>query len=169
MFRNILVCVDSSPQSRCALRHAIDLADTQNARLTILTAVTRPPYWANTPYTAAGIEPLSCELESEAVKTLCAAVDAIPQTIPVTKILSEEPIRDALITQLKQGTYDLIVLGTRGRGALRASLMGSVSHYALNHVEVPILIVRAEGEGEPEPIGPEPTAAAVASPASALA
>jgi nucleotide-binding universal stress UspA family protein len=80
----------------------------------------------------------------------------------VTKILSEEPIRDALIGQLKQGTYDLVVLGTRGRGALRASLMGSVSHYALNHAEIPILIVRAEGEGEPEVVTPPATAAAVA-------
>ena len=162
MFRNILVCVDSSPPSRCALQQAIDLADTQNARLTILTAVTRPPYWANTPLTAAGIEPLACELENEAVKTLCAAVDAIPQSIPVTKILSEEPIRDALIAQLKAGCFDLVVLGTRGRGALRASLLGSVSHYALHHAEVPILIVRAEGEGEPEPVtAPAAAAAAV--------
>jgi nucleotide-binding universal stress UspA family protein len=163
MFRHILVCVDSSPHSRCALRQAVDLADTQNARLTILTAVCRPPYWANTPLTAAGIEPLASELEQEARQTICDAVDAIPQEIPVTKILSEEPIRDALIGQIKTGHYDLVVLGTRGRGRLRASLMGSVSHYALNHAEVPILIVRAEGEDEPGPTeSPQEAAPAVA-------
>ena len=159
MFRNILVCVDSSPHSRCALRQAIDLADTQNARLTILTAVCRPPYWANTPMTAAGIEPLACELEHEAKTTLCAAVDQVPEWIPVTKILSAEPVRDALIGQIKTGRYDLVVLGTRGRSGLRASVLGSVSRYALSHAEVPILIVRAEGEVEPEPLGaPQPAA-----------
>jgi nucleotide-binding universal stress UspA family protein len=163
MFHNILVCVDNSPQAKCALRQAIDLAETQNARLTLLTAICRPPYWANTPMTAAGIEPLAEELEAEATQTLCRAVDRVPQSIPVTKILSEEPIRDALIAQIKSGRYDLVVLGTRGRGALSASLLGSVSRYALNHAQVPMLIVRAETEGDEEddPLGSTQDAAAV--------
>ena len=150
MFRNILVCVDGSPQSDQALTQAIDLADCQNSRLTILTAVTRPPYWANTPMTAAGIEPMAVELEQEAKQVLCRAVDRVPDCIPVTKILTEDPIRDALDCQLKSGCYDLIVLGTRGRGAVAASLRGSLSHYALHHCHVPVLIVHAEGEGEPQ-------------------
>jgi nucleotide-binding universal stress UspA family protein len=65
----------------------------------------------------------------------------------VTKILTEDPIRDALVYQIKTGKYDLVVMGSRGRGALSASLLGSVSHYALNHSDVPVLIIRAE-EGE---------------------
>lgn len=150
MFRNLLVCVDGSPHSDRALSEAIDLADRQNSRLTILTAVSRPPYWANTPMTAAGVEPISVELEQEAKQTLCAAVDRVPEHIPVTKILSADPIRDALISQIKSGRHDLVVLGTRGRGALSASLLGSVSHYALHHSEVPVLIVRGKGEGAPE-------------------
>ena len=158
MFRNILVCVDGSPHSDAALSEAIDLAGCQNSRLTILTAVSRPPYWANTPMTAAGIEPMAVELEQEAKQTLCAAVDRVPQDIPVTKILSEDRIREALICQIKSGRYDLVVLGTRGRGALSASLLGSVSHYALHHSDVPVLIVRAEGEGEPEPDAPHEAA-----------
>ena len=153
-FRNILICVDGSPHSDRALTEAIDLADCQRSRLTLLTAVSRPPYWANTPMTAAGIEPLATELLQEAQQTLCAAVDRVPESTPVTKILSEKPIRDALICQIKTGRYDLVVLGTRGRGALSASLLGSVSHYALNHSDVPVLIVRAEGEAEPEPRAP---------------
>ena len=151
MFRNILVCVDGSPHSDRALSEAIDLAECQNSRLTILTAVPRPPCWANTPLTAAGVEPIAVGLEREAKEALCAAVDRVPQSIPVTKILTEDPIRDALARQIKSGRYDLVVLGSRGRGALTASLLGSVSHYALNHSDVPVLCVRAEGEGEPEP------------------
>lgn len=161
MFHSILVCVDGSPTSERALTEAIDLADCQRSRLTILTAVSRPPYWANTPMTAAGIEPLSIELQHEAEQTLRAAVDRVPESIPVTKILSEEPIRDALVCQIKSGRYDLVVMGTRGRGALGASLLGSVSHYALNHSDVPVLIVRAEEEGEPPRRAAPPVAAAV--------
>ena len=161
MFRNILVCVDGSRQADGALSEAIDLAECQHSRLTLLTAVSRPPSWANTSMTAAGIEPIGPELRREAEQTLRTAVDRVPASIPVTTVLSEDPIREALICQIGSGRYDLVVLGTRGRGALSAAVLGSVSHYALNHSNVPVLIVRAEEEDEAEPEVPlEATAAA---------
>ena len=150
MFRNILVSVDDSPHSQQALTEAIDIAASQNSRLTILTSVQRPPYWACTPVTAAGIEPLALELADEAKATLRAAVDRVPDSIPVTKILSSEPIREALLHRMKTGQHDLLVMGSRGRGAVSSSVLGSVSHYALNHLHIPVLIVHAEGECEPD-------------------
>jgi nucleotide-binding universal stress UspA family protein len=163
MFHNILVSVDGSEHSERALLQAIDLATTQLARLTLLTAVSRPPYWANTPLTAAGIEPLALDLHKEAEKTLRSAVDQVPDSVPLTKILTEDPIREALICQIKSGKYDLLVMGSRGRGALSASLLGSVSHYALNHSEVPVLIVRADEDADRSRAGApaDPVATAV--------
>ena len=146
MFRNILVCVDGSPHAERALSEAIDLAVAERSRLTILTAIPRPPYWACNPVTAAGIEPLANDLANDAKQTLKAAVDRVPAAIPVTKILTREPIREALMERIHSGDHDLVVMGSRGRGALSASLLGSVSHYALNHSQVPVLIVHAENE-----------------------
>jgi nucleotide-binding universal stress UspA family protein len=146
MFRNILVCVDGSAHAERALSEAIDLAEAERSRLTILTSIPRPPYWACTPVTAAGIEPLANELAEEAKATLKAAVDRVPASIPVTKILTREPIREALIERIRSGEHDLVVMGSRGRGALSASLLGSVSHYALNHSHVPVLIIHTEDE-----------------------
>ena len=163
MFRNILVCVDGSPQAEGALTEAIDLATCQNSRLTLLTAVSRPPHWAATPMTAAAacMRPTCAELQHDAEVTIRAAAERVPAEIPVTTIISDDPIREALISQIHSGHYDLVVLGTRGRGALSAAVLGSVSHYALNHSDVPVLIVRAEGEDAPEPELPiEATAAA---------
>ena len=167
MFRNILVCVDGSPQSERALTQAIDLADCQRSRLTILTAICRPPSWASTPMTVSAVEPLAVELEQTARETLRDAVARVPQCIPVTQILSERPIRDALAARLDEVDYDLVVLGTRGRGALANSLHRGVSRYALRRCEVPVLIVRAEGEGEPEPREPATEATAAVTPAHA--
>jgi nucleotide-binding universal stress UspA family protein len=146
MFRNILVCVDGSAHAERALSEAIDLAAAERSRLTILTSIPRPPYWACNPVTAAGIEPLAHDLADEAKATMKAAVDRIPESIPVTKILTHEPIREALMDRIRNGDHDLVVMGSRGRGALSASLLGSVSHYALNHSHVPVLIIHIEDQ-----------------------
>jgi nucleotide-binding universal stress UspA family protein len=144
MFRNILVSVDGSAHAERALAEAIDLATSSRARLTILTAIPRPCAWAYSPSSAAVIQSLSADLQREAKDALDAAVAAVPDSTPVTSILSREPIRKALLRELASGRHDLLVMGSRGRGAFTASLLGSVSHYALNHSRVPVLIVHAE-------------------------
>jgi nucleotide-binding universal stress UspA family protein len=151
MFLNILVCVDGSPHAERALDQAIDLAESERSRLTLLTSIPRPSYWATSPMTAAAIEPLAGDLADEAQAALRAAVDRVPDSIPVTKILTHKPIRDALMDQLQTGEHDLLVMGSRGRGALSAAALGSVSHFALNHSPVPVLIVHADGQTLSEP------------------
>jgi nucleotide-binding universal stress UspA family protein len=143
MFRNILVCVDDSVHADRALDEAIDMATASHGRLTILTAIPRPPAWATSPLTAPAVEPLSVQLRREAEKALAGAVAKVPDTISVTTVLSEKPVREALMERLRDGCYDLVVMGSRGRGALSSSFLGSVSHYALNHSPVPVLIIHA--------------------------
>jgi nucleotide-binding universal stress UspA family protein len=61
----------------------------------------------------------------------------------VTTLLSDQPIRNALIRQITDGRHDLIVMGSRGRGEARSVLLGSVSHHVLDHSPVPVLIAHA--------------------------
>ena len=157
MFRNILVAVDGSPHAEKALDEAIDIAVAGNGRLTVLSAIPHPPAWANSPGGAMAAIPLAEELERESTSILREAVGRVPDSIPVTKILTHDPIRSALTEQLESGRHDLLVMGSRGRGALRASLLGSVSHYALNHSRIPVLIIHTEEDRLAA--GSEPTAA----------
>ena len=146
MFRNILVSVDGSRHSERALAQAIDIAAAHRSRLTILTAVLKPPGWMCASISAPPPPTLKDELERESRDILKAAVDTVPQSIPVTKILTHKPIREALKREVETDKYDLLVMGSRGRSALTASVLGSVSHYALNHLRIPVLIVH---EGRP--------------------
>ena len=146
MFRNILVSVDGSEHAARALQEAIDLAQESNARLTILTAVPKPSRWiCSSALTAGAYQTMANDFEVEARDILRHAVDQVPDSIPVTKILTHEPIREALMRRIDEGCHDLLVMGSRGRGAVSASLLGSVSHYALNHSPVPVLIMRSDG------------------------
>jgi nucleotide-binding universal stress UspA family protein len=160
MFHNILVSVDGSPHSERALTEAIDLATESHARLTILTSIPKPSRWiCSSAFTAGAYQTMVEDFERESKRILCEAVDRVPHSIPVTKILTHEPIRDALMHRIETGCHDLLVMGSRGRGALSSSLLGSVSHYALNHSPIPVLIVhedstellegRAKGADEP--------------------
>jgi nucleotide-binding universal stress UspA family protein len=82
--------------------------------------------------------------QAEAEEILRAARDGLPDDVSITTVLTSEPIRNALIERVKEANHDLVVMGSRGRGAVRSALLGSVSHYVLHHSPAPVLIVHAE-------------------------
>jgi nucleotide-binding universal stress UspA family protein len=147
VFHNILVAVDGSPDADLALTEAIDLAESERTRLTLFTAVSQPPATA---YLAAGLDvgKLVEDAHAEAEAILQRAWDRVPGDLSVSTVLSEQPIRAALMSQIAYGVHDLVVVGSRGRGAIRAALLGSTSHYVLHHSPVPVLIVHADRSKE---------------------
>lgn len=148
MFRNILVTVDGSDHAQRALDEAIDIARAGRGRLTLLTAVNPPPAWAASSLATGAAALSALDLEREAVQVMRQAVARVPDDVPVTTVISRRPIRSALMKAVSCGDYDILVMGSRGRRALAASLLGSVSHYALNHSPIPVLIVHADGSTE---------------------
>ena len=161
MFCNILVSIDGSAHADEALTQAIDLAEAHRARLTLITAVHPCPPWVYSPASAGAAAQLAADLEREAHEVMSAAVQRVPNDVPVTKIITPKPIRSALEKQIETGHYDLLVMGSRGRGAVKASLLGSVSHHALHHSTIPVLIVHARPqpaqEARPQPAQEAPT------------
>jgi nucleotide-binding universal stress UspA family protein len=143
MFRNILVAVDGSTHADEALAQAIDLALSEHARLTLIAGVTGLPSAAYVGLSGPAFAVMQADARSSAEAVVRRARDRVPDDLPVTTILTDEPIRPALIEQIKRGGHDLIAMGSRGRGAIRAALLGSVSHYILHHTSIPVLIVHA--------------------------
>ncbi len=146
MFRNILVAIDGSPDSDQALTQAIDLAESEHSRLTLFSAIVMPPASA---YIGAGgpvAATLARDAETETERLLRTAARRVPDRVSLSTVLSSAQVRPALIHQIKEGAHDVVVMGSRGRGAVRSVLLGSVSHYVLHHSPIPVLIVHAEKE-----------------------
>lgn len=151
MFRRILVAIDGSDHASQALREAIDLAQANHATLTVMTTVPDPATWllggAGYP-SGVDLERLAEETERDYRRLLENAVETLPDDLPVTKILAHGRPAERIIEQLRGGTYDLLVIGSRGRGEMRSLLLGSVSHQVLNASPAAVLIVHTQEDGD---------------------
>jgi nucleotide-binding universal stress UspA family protein len=141
MFRDVLVVVDATPDAREALSQAIDLAQRERSRLTLITVVRRLPACAYLGV-AAALPLVIPAAEAEARELMCEAVARVPADVPVTTVLATPPIRQALMTQIKRGGHDLVVIGARPQGRVRAAF-GSLSHYLVRRSSAPVLVVHA--------------------------
>jgi nucleotide-binding universal stress UspA family protein len=152
MFHNILVAFDGSPDADEALTQAIDLAESEHTRLTLMTAIAELPPTAYLGISGTAVDAVLESARADAEATLRRAVDRVPDNLPVSTVLTDQPIGMALIRQITDGQHDLVVMGSRGRGAVRSALLGSASHYTLHHSPVPVLIVHHERSPEVESV-----------------
>jgi nucleotide-binding universal stress UspA family protein len=141
-YRKPLLAYDGSYGADRALDLAIELASSSHGRLTILTAVSRIPFVAYTGAAPEAVNELRRVTVEDAHRALCCAVDRVPRGISVTKILSQKPIAEALCHEASVGDHDLMILGSRGRGPVRAALLGSVGRDMLRLSPLPVLIAQ---------------------------
>jgi nucleotide-binding universal stress UspA family protein len=146
MFKNILVAWDGSEQAKRALAEAVDLARAQDAKLTLLTVAALVPEWPGF------VPPLTEEdLETGAEHILAEGTALVPEDVAASGVTAMGHPGMELLKRATEHDHDLIAMGSRGRGAVRSAVLGSVSHFVLNHGEVPVLIVRdGEEEGSAE-------------------
>src|SRR3954454_24357850 len=144
MFHNILVAIDGSPNADRALGHAVDLAECTNARLTLFSAVPAPPAFTYATPGAAALADVLEKAREETEAIVRAALERVPDSVSVTSVVKDAPVRPALIEQIDGAHHDLVVMGSRGRGTVGSVLLGSVSHHVLHNTRIPVLIVHAD-------------------------
>jgi nucleotide-binding universal stress UspA family protein len=143
MFKKILLATDGSPDAQQALTYARDLALRDGATVVVVHAFEPVPTYLGEPvegrvlarHISAGEE-----VAGEAAGKLReAGVEVIIEVL-------EGPPADAILSVADIRECDLIVMGSRGYGALASLLLGSVSHRVLAHAREPVMVVRAREE-----------------------
>ena len=136
---HILVGHDGSRDADTAFEDALDLAALARARLSVVSVAT-PPEPPTEVETQAAIELATCHYE-ELVTNLKRQAQERNVELE-THVLVGHPAGQILKTAAKRGV-DLIVVGHRGRSAIREWVSGSTSRRICTHANCPVLVVRA--------------------------
>jgi nucleotide-binding universal stress UspA family protein len=143
VFKRILLATDGSPDAGQALAYARDLALRDGAQVIVVHAFEPVPSYLGDPgrdriaarHVAAGQT-----VANNAAQSLReASVDVIVEVL-------EGPPADAILNVADVRECDLIVMGSRGYGALASLVLGSVSHRVLARARAPGLVAKAIGQ-----------------------
>jgi len=139
--KKILAAVDGSQPSGRAVRMAADLAVHFGAELTLVTVL--GPLWIPPAVGSDVVEQIIQDRLTEANRLLAEAEKALEEPgLDVKRMVLEGAVAESLDELASAGQFDLVVIGSRGRGTPARVLLGSVSDRLAHICKQPILIVR---------------------------
>ncbi|HLV80934.1 MAG TPA: universal stress protein, partial [Chthonomonadaceae bacterium] len=150
MFTRIVLCSDGSEQALQATQAAVELARRFQAEILLVNVVDLVAAAAAYPayYVPEAIGPSQVaiqyaqELQQDVLnETGCLLRQAGVRYRPLAEIGQAV---DRILEVAEEEKADLILLGSRGRSAWEALLLGSVSEGVAHHAHCPVLIVRGK-------------------------
>jgi nucleotide-binding universal stress UspA family protein len=140
--RHIVVGVDGSRIARRALRWAIDEAALRDVALTVVHGYGGPSHG---PHAGSRSDAL---LDDPRAMAHDHALDVIDRALRIVDPLPDVHIErvvalgsPAAVLLDRASVNTLLVVGTRGHGAIGRALVGSVSHQCLHHAPGPVIVV----------------------------
>ena len=149
----VVVGVDGSPESRAAIEFAMRDAMRRQAWLRVVAAAQLPEYWTIAYGTSElpSPEEVIADTKRIARQTRDEVVNDHPELAAVEvniEAIAGPP--GPVLVEASEGA-DVLVLGHRGRGAVRSALLGSVGLYCILHATCPVTVVRTAAVAEPVP------------------
>jgi len=136
--QKILVPLDGSPNSARGLDHAITIARQFGATITGLHVVHIPAT------SAIRFTPQQRKKEISYAESIIrnAVAKAERGRVSLKPRTETGDPKEKIAKIANDGRYDLVVIGSRGRGKGKEVLLGSVSNYVLHKSNSPVLVVK---------------------------
>ena len=142
-FKNILVAYDSSSFSNRAFKRALDVAESNKSKITIVTVVTgvyQPSIGFTMKYSEKMLEKYTKTLQKTFSNLESAAKE---KNIKISlKILQDPSVAKAITNYVNSRKFDLVVIGSHGRTGLNRMILGSVANSITQKVKCPIMVVK---------------------------
>lgn len=138
MFNNIVLAYDGSEYSEKALQRARAIAERFEATLWLVHVFRNPSDLLG--YT--DFEKVYARRKSAAQAVMDDALQKLGRTtVSVHEELQEGHETESILKVAEKCAADLIVMGTRGLGAVKGLLVGSVSRKVIYLAECPVMVV----------------------------
>jgi nucleotide-binding universal stress UspA family protein len=158
--KKILYTTDLSQNARYAFGYAASLANRYDAGITIFHVLEDISPTADS--LAINIigkkkwEELRGKNEKEVLETIKSRLEKfcedVQSKLPSCPFITDKilvkigiPV-DEILQEVESNSYDLVVMGAHGHGALSDAIMGSVSRRVVRRCKVPVLIIRLPDE-----------------------
>jgi nucleotide-binding universal stress UspA family protein len=148
MISTILVPSDGSKPSQKAAAYAIDLAKQLQASMIILSVIDKRLFMAQAVPTSKTTKHITETTEDYLNEIAAGYVGDIKKLCDKNGVAAKVSIKmgypaEEIVKEARKSKANLIVMGSRGRSALSATVLGSVSYGVLhNDKSLPVLIVR---------------------------
>lgn len=137
--KTFVVAVDGSEGGKAATDEAVSLARDLGARVTFVCVRKPPSSMLGYPFYE---RRLSVELR-RARETIAEAIEsATAAEVECDGEILEGDAADEIVSLADNRGASLIVVGSRGYGALAGALLGSVSRAVVQHAPVPVLVAK---------------------------
>lgn len=136
--KKILVAVDGSETSVHAARKALELGEALKAEVTLATVVVPTFVPPEVAFDATRFIEESVRM-GELTLDQVARQLGVPQ---ISRVTLQGSIGESVADYADQGHFDLIVVGSKGRGAVARVLIGSTTDRLVHISRKPVLVVR---------------------------
>jgi len=144
LYEKILVPIDGSQNSLVALAHAVAIARSFDAEITILYVTVlsqQVPLYDQVK--GSKIPPnASKDPVNFAKKIIAEALKHVPEGTRIQTHNEPGEPRIVITEFAEQNGYDIIVIGSRGLGTISGLLLGSVSSYVIRNSKCPVLVAK---------------------------
>ena len=146
-FKSILLATDFSPASNKALEYAASLARRYGSAIYLTHVITRDGYPLVSPdYAAFSLEKMHAEAR-QGFREILKSGQMIE--LPYKILIQEGNLWPSIEELIKTYNIDLLVVGTRGVGAVEKVLIGSGAEEIFRKARVPVLTVGPSATKEP--------------------